>query len=74
MAVCVEDILARRLGLQFFDWNLAIQAAPVVGKILGQELGWSSVRTGKEVRSYCEKLSGLMQEIRNSPLRAEVIQ
>ena len=41
MAVCIEDILSRRLGLQFYDWRLAIHAAPIVGQILARELGWS---------------------------------
>ena len=30
MAASVEDVLARRLGLQFFDWNMSLKAAPVV--------------------------------------------
>lgn len=57
MAVSLEDILSRRLGLQYFDWRLAAQAAPVVARILARELGWCADRTRTEVESYTELIS-----------------
>jgi glycerol-3-phosphate dehydrogenase len=57
MAVSVEDILSRRLGLQFYDWCLAAQAAPVVGEILGRELGWSPAQTRSEVSGYVDGIN-----------------
>ena len=41
MAMSIEDVLARRIGLQFYDWRLAIQAAPMAAALLATELGWS---------------------------------
>lgn len=56
MAVTIEDVLGRRLGLQFFDWGLAIEAAPVVGSILGQELAWTRQHTEEEVQGYVDQI------------------
>ena len=56
MAVSIEDVLARRLGLQPFDWRLAIQAAPVVASLLAGELGWSDRQTYEEIRRYTAKI------------------
>ncbi|MBV8730923.1 MAG: FAD-dependent oxidoreductase [Acidobacteriia bacterium] len=56
MAVSIEDVLSRRLGLQLFDWRLAIQAAPMVGNILARELGWTRSRTEEEVRLYIDQI------------------
>jgi glycerol-3-phosphate dehydrogenase len=58
MARSIEDILCRRLGLQFFDWRLAIQAAPLVGSILAGELGWTRRRTEEEVKRYVDLILG----------------
>jgi len=56
MAVTIEDVLARRVGLEFFSWKACIQAAPLVGAILGKHLGWSAVQTESAVRNYVEKI------------------
>jgi len=57
MAVSLEDILSRRLGLQYFDWRLAAQAAPAAARILARELGWCGDRARTEVGSYTELIS-----------------
>jgi glycerol-3-phosphate dehydrogenase len=72
MALSVEDILSRRLGLQFYDWRLAIQAAPVVGDILGRELGWSSDRTRQEVEAYIDRIHTFMEALGLEPVRVGV--
>jgi len=69
MAVSVEDILSRRLGLQFYDWRLAIQAAPVVGHILARELDWSSARTREEVGGYIERINRFLEALGLEPVR-----
>jgi glycerol-3-phosphate dehydrogenase len=56
MAMCIEDILSRRLGLQFYDWRLAIQAAPVVASILARELGWTRSRLERDVQQYIDQI------------------
>ena len=42
MALTIEDVLARRVGLQLFSWTAAIQAAPVVGSLMAELLGWKA--------------------------------
>jgi len=56
MAICIEDVLSRRLGLQFFDWRLAIQAAPVVASILARELAWTRNRAAEEAERYIDQI------------------
>lgn len=57
MAVSLEDVLSRRLGLQYFDWRLAAQAAPTAAQILARELGWCADRARTEVGSYTDLIS-----------------
>jgi len=73
MAVCIEDILSRRLGLQFFDWRLAIQAASVVGQILAGELGWSQKRTDEEVVRYVGRINRSLEALGVAPVPAAKI-
>ena len=56
MAVNVEDVLARRLGLQFYDWELAMKAAPMVAELLGRELGWSTDQIWRGSQTYIDKI------------------
>ena len=42
MAVTLEDVLARRIGLQLIGWRLAVRAASVTAALLRRELGWSA--------------------------------
>ena len=70
MAVCIEDILSRRLGLQYFDWRLAIQAAPVVGQILARELGWTQTRTLEEIARYIGRINRFLEALGLEPVRA----
>jgi glycerol-3-phosphate dehydrogenase len=37
MARTVEDVLARRIGLELYDWRLAMEAAPMVAEMMGVE-------------------------------------
>jgi glycerol-3-phosphate dehydrogenase len=57
MAISIEDVLSRRLGLQYFDWRFAAQAAPAAARILARELGWCADRARSEVGSYTELIS-----------------
>ena len=56
MAVSIEDILARRIGLQTHSWIHAINAAPVVADILAGELGWSETAKREALDQYIEKI------------------
>jgi glycerol-3-phosphate dehydrogenase len=63
MAQTIEDILARRLGLQLFDWRKAIEAAPVVGDMLARGLGWTREKRDQEVATYTEKIRGFLSAL-----------
>lgn len=52
MAQCIEDLLARRIGIQFHSWKNAVAAAPIAGKLLGRELGWTDEATGRAIDAY----------------------
>jgi glycerol-3-phosphate dehydrogenase len=60
MALTMEDVLARRIGLQTYGWRLAIQAAPVVATLLGQELGWSAEQQDTAAHQYVQKVNHMI--------------
>lgn len=62
MAMSIEDILARRIGLQFYGWREAIQTAPVVAGLLARELGWSSTVEHQALDQYVGKIQAWMQK------------
>ena len=61
MACTIEDILARRMGLQFYSLAMAIAAAPVVASHLALELGWYRQDELVAVEDYLRKI-GQMQD------------
>jgi glycerol-3-phosphate dehydrogenase len=52
MCCTIRDFLARRIRLEMTDWQLTLSAAPQVGQILGNVLGWSEQRINQEVAAY----------------------
>jgi glycerol-3-phosphate dehydrogenase len=60
MAATIEDVLARRLGIQLYAWCDAIDAAPVVGSLMAEELKWTSAFVRTAVSSYVEKIKHLL--------------
>lgn len=62
MAATIEDVLARRTGLQLWSWKDAIRAAPSVGALLGRELGWRDEQTRTAVDDYVAKIRDFMQK------------
>jgi glycerol-3-phosphate dehydrogenase len=67
MATSIEDVLARRTGLQLFSWEQAMAAAPAVGAIMARELGWSPSRQKGAVEEYINKINRLMQLVGLKP-------
>jgi glycerol-3-phosphate dehydrogenase len=61
MALTIEDILARRIGLQLFGWRLAIQAAPTVASLLRQEFGWGPEQEQRALEQYVAKVNHLLE-------------
>jgi glycerol-3-phosphate dehydrogenase len=60
MAVTIEDVLARRLGLQFYGWRLAIHAAPAVGALMRRELCWTPDEESKAVEAYVAQVNHML--------------
>ncbi|HUL15869.1 MAG TPA: glycerol-3-phosphate dehydrogenase/oxidase [Terriglobales bacterium] len=63
MAMTIEDVLARRIGIQFFDWRKAIEAAPIAADLLADELGWSEDEEAEAVKSYTAKIQDFLREL-----------
>ncbi len=58
MARTVEDVLARRTRALFLDAAASMEMAPIVGKIMGKELGKRRSWRKKQVESYLKTASG----------------
>jgi glycerol-3-phosphate dehydrogenase len=56
MAMTIEDVLARRIGLQFYGWSEAIAAATPTADLLAHELAWSEADRGNALSEYVEKI------------------
>jgi len=63
MAISIEDVLARRIGLQFYGWKEAIEAAPVAADLLAQELGWDENTKLQALEDYVTKIRDLMTKV-----------
>jgi glycerol-3-phosphate dehydrogenase len=61
LATTIEDVLARRLGVQFYSWREAIHAAPVVGSLMAEELQWSNTDTKLAITRYVSKINHLLE-------------
>jgi len=72
MALTVEDVLARRIGLQLYGWRLAIQAAPAVAAILRRELGWSEEQEASALDAYVAKVNHMLITAGQEPMAAPV--
>jgi glycerol-3-phosphate dehydrogenase len=60
MAATIEDVLARRVGMQLHSWRDAMEAAPVVGMVMAGELGWDAAHKETAVQQYVEKINRLL--------------
>jgi glycerol-3-phosphate dehydrogenase len=72
MAATIEDVLARRIGMQLYSWRDAIQAAPVVGSLMAKELRWTSSFTRAAIAQYVEKINHLLDSAGLSRKRSPV--
>ena len=66
MSLTIEDVLARRIGLQLFSMQLSMEAAPVVATYLARELGWSSNEKDRAVREYVNNLEHKLRLLRTA--------
>ena len=67
MALTIEDVLFRRVGLQLYSWREAIHAAPAVAAILRAELGWSADTEQNAIDQYVGKINRFLQLAGLSP-------
>jgi glycerol-3-phosphate dehydrogenase len=72
MAATIDDVLARRIGVQLYSWRDAIQAAPVVGLLMAKELRWTSSFTRAAITHYVEKINHLLDSAGLSRRRSPV--
>lgn len=70
MAMTIEDVLARRTGLQYYSWALAAQAASIAGDYLGRELSWSSDEKADAIREYVAKIARMQAALASAPVHA----
>jgi len=61
LAANIEDLISRRIGLQYYSWRDAIKAAPVVGSLMAQELQWTSAEEHEAATRYVERINFFMQ-------------
>ncbi len=61
MAMTVEDVLSRRIGLQLMNWRAAREAAGVTGALLAKELNWNKESEQQAVRIYREKITHMLE-------------
>jgi glycerol-3-phosphate dehydrogenase len=62
LAASIEDVLARRIGLQLYGWRDAIRAAPAVAELLARELGWPESAKQQAIPGYVAKIKGLIEK------------
>jgi glycerol-3-phosphate dehydrogenase len=63
MAETIEDLLARRTGVQMYGWAAALKAAPAVGKLLAREKNWHSAKEAEAVSGYSDRIRGFLREL-----------
>jgi glycerol-3-phosphate dehydrogenase len=61
MAQTIEDILLRRIGVQFHGWKEAARAAPVVAQFLAQEFGWNDAQRDDALKAYLTTIQYLLR-------------
>ena len=57
MAATIEDMTARRIGLQLHSWRDAMEAAPAIGSLMAAELHWDDAYESEAVHSYVKKIN-----------------
>jgi glycerol-3-phosphate dehydrogenase len=60
MARTVEDVLARRLRALFLNARAAVEMAPAVARLAGDELDWDADRQRREVDAFSALARGYM--------------
>src|SRR5580704_304160 len=67
MAITIEDVLARRIGLQLYSWRSAIEAAPFVAELLRRELGWDGAEEEHALATYITAVNHMISMAGQTP-------
>ncbi|MBC7890656.1 MAG: hypothetical protein H7Y12_00460, partial [Sphingobacteriaceae bacterium] len=68
MALTLPDVLARRLGLEWLDWQAAESALPLVAVLMAKGLNWSETEARQAEDEYLARLEALQTSARLVPL------
>jgi len=75
-AQTIEDVLSRRLGVQYHSWRDARKAAPVVGALMAKELQWTSAEASSAIGQYVDRINRLLEraglDLESAPGRPSV--
>jgi glycerol-3-phosphate dehydrogenase len=63
MAETVEDLLARRTGVEMYGWKEALAAARVTAALLAKEQEWDAAREAAAVAEYSDRIRGFLNEL-----------
>lgn len=67
MAHTIEDVLARRIGLQLFGWRLAVRATPVVAALLSREHDWTAAEEALAIEQYVRRVNHMITAAGQEP-------
>jgi len=56
-ALHLDDVLARRTRISIESWDRGVSAAPVVAKLMADELGWDAARIAREIDTYLKRVA-----------------
>jgi glycerol-3-phosphate dehydrogenase len=63
MAVTIEDVLCRRIGLELYSWRQAIAAAPIAGWLMAEELDWSDRDARVAIYTYVNRVTKCLSAV-----------
>ena len=62
MAMNIRDFLARRIRLEFIDWEAAKAATPTVARQMGETLGWSVLEQQEKAEAYIALINSFQEQ------------
>jgi glycerol-3-phosphate dehydrogenase len=53
MAINLDDVLTRRLHINFEDRARGVDVAPAVAQVMARELNWADAEVERQISHYC---------------------
>ena len=63
MACTPRDILARRMRIEFLDWQMTYDATPQVAEIMAKILGWNDEQKKQQIDNYQADIKIFLKQI-----------